>query len=173
MDHSPSGWPSTHTSRQWQPRGHTHSDEMHLFSCLHSGERSPCPHQWVQSQVLDLDEHPAEVPCIGTTSPGVGVLTPGRRERLWERATEDRKAGSKLANGPEQRLRTSAEDLGQMDREKLRSWHRGSELASGHPREPQAADGQTQDKTLSTQLYIKCLHHQQGGTSLFLSTGRG
>lgn len=35
----------------------------------------------------------------------------------------DRKAGSKLVNGPEQRLRTSAEELGQVDREKLRSWH--------------------------------------------------
>lgn len=35
-----------------------------------------------------------------------------------------------------------------MDREKLRSWHPGGELASGHPGEPLATDGQTQDKNV-------------------------
>ena len=49
------------------------------------GEAGTVP-QRVPSQVPDLDGHPAQVPGMGTSSPGFGVLTPimGEKHLWWD-----------------------------------------------------------------------------------------
>lgn len=75
--------------------------------------------------------------------------------------------------------KAGGKQLGQMERQKLRSWHQGGELSSGHPMSPwlQMNRELKRVKMSRTQLYMKCLHRQHGrepGTEkapLFPSTG--